>query len=93
MKQNIFYYHNYIMPLGKRKPWTRILLYGPPGTGKSRLARAVASNINSSFYSVSSSDILSCFFGQSEKMVCDLFRHAKNVDGRYAVGLMLTVNL
>ena len=25
--------------LGKRKPWSGILLYGPPGTGKSYLAK------------------------------------------------------
>nr|XP_039273008.1 vacuolar protein sorting-associated protein 4-like isoform X1 [Styela clava] len=63
---------------GNRKPWRRILLYGPPGTGKSRLAMAVAGQIKTSFYSVSSSDMLSCWFGESEKLIRDLFAHSRS---------------
>lgn len=61
---------------GKRKPWRAILLYGPPGTGKSLLAKAVSSEINASFFAISSSDIMSKWQGTSEKQVRKLFEDA-----------------
>lgn len=54
---------------GVRAPPRGVLLFGPPGTGKTLLGRAVASNIQAAFFSISASSLTSKWIGEGEKMV------------------------
>jgi len=56
-----------------------ILLYGPPGCGKTLIARAVANESEANFISVKGPELLSKWVGESEKMIREIFRKAKQV--------------
>ena len=55
------------------------LLVGPPGTGKTLLARAVAGEAKSPFFSISGSDFVEMFVGVGAARVRDLFQQAKKI--------------
>ncbi len=63
--------------LGGRMP-KGVLLVGPPGTGKTLLARAVAGESKTPFFSLSGSDFVEMFVGVGAARVRDLFQQAKH---------------
>ncbi|MFD2045556.1 ATP-dependent zinc metalloprotease FtsH [Ornithinibacillus salinisoli] len=62
--------------IGARIP-KGVLLVGPPGTGKTLLARAVAGEAGTPFFSISGSDFVEMFVGVGASRVRDLFENAK----------------
>ncbi len=54
-----------------------VLLTGPPGTGKTLLAKAVANETDAHFILLNGPEIMSKFYGESEKKIRDLFEEAE----------------
>ncbi|CAD5122111.1 DgyrCDS10561 [Dimorphilus gyrociliatus] len=60
-----------------RQPPKGVLLFGPPGTGKTLIGKCIASQSNSTFFSISASSLTSKWVGEGEKLVRCLFALAK----------------
>ncbi|KAJ1977818.1 hypothetical protein H4R35_002146, partial [Dimargaris xerosporica] len=61
------------------QPRRGLLLHGPPGTGKTLLARAVATESQANFLSISIPQLIKGEVGDSEKAVAHYFRLAKQL--------------
>ncbi len=55
-----------------------VLLHGPPGTGKTMIAKAVATETNAHFTSINGPEIISKYYGESEKQLREIFDDAAN---------------
>ena len=62
----------------RKKSGGGILLYGLPGTGKTMIAKAIAKDTGAKMFTVKPSDLLSKWFGNSEKNVRKLFLAARS---------------
>ena len=54
-----------------------VLMHGPPGTGKTLLAKAVANETNSHFIVINGPEIMSKYYGESEKNLRAKFEEAE----------------
>jgi transitional endoplasmic reticulum ATPase len=64
----------------KKKKGGGVLLYGPPGTGKTLISRAIACELDATFFSIKCSDIMSKWVGSAEKNIQELFAAARNCE-------------
>ncbi|MBM3229277.1 AAA family ATPase [Candidatus Parvarchaeota archaeon] len=59
------------------RPPNGLLFFGPPGTGKTMMMRALSKELNFGFYYVKTSNLLSQWYGESEKNISELFVEAR----------------
>jgi transitional endoplasmic reticulum ATPase len=59
------------------EPPKGVLLHGPPGTGKTLIAKAVANETDANFHSISGPEIMSKFYGESERHLREIFEEAE----------------
>ncbi|MEK6928411.1 MAG: CDC48 family AAA ATPase [Nanoarchaeota archaeon] len=59
------------------EPPKGVILHGPPGAGKTLLAKAVANESEANFILLNGPEIMSKYYGESEKKIRDIFEDAE----------------
>jgi len=59
------------------EPPKGVILHGPPGTGKTLIAKAVANEADAYFESIRGPEIMSKYYGESEKKLREIFEEAE----------------
>ncbi|MHA1459715.1 MAG: CDC48 family AAA ATPase, partial [Promethearchaeota archaeon] len=59
------------------EPPKGVLFYGPPGTGKTLIAKAVSQEANANFFTINGPEIMSKFYGDSERNLKGIFDRAE----------------
>lgn len=72
-------YRDALEAIGAR-PVKGVLFTGVPGTGKTMLARIIAGAAGATFYQISGPEIVSKWYGESEKVLRAVFEHAAEQD-------------
>lgn len=72
---------NAVLATMTRTSSARMLLHGPPGTGKTALGEALAERLDKPLLSKQASSLLSCWLGETEKNLRDMFDEARRDDG------------
>jgi ATP-dependent 26S proteasome regulatory subunit len=68
-----------------------VFLHGPPGTGKTSLVRLCAHDAGVNFFSINGPEIVTQYYGESEKALHDVFDSATQASPavvRYFVKIM-----
>jgi SpoVK/Ycf46/Vps4 family AAA+-type ATPase len=69
-----------------------VLLYGPPGTGKTLTAQLLASELKIPLLKIDASQVLSCWFGQSESNIRRIFTDYASLQKELGVSPVLLFN-
>ncbi|WJX78155.1 hypothetical protein P8452_61405 [Trifolium repens] len=76
LKEIIYFSKNDFLPSFDMQNTRGVFLHGPPGTGKTSLVRLCAHDAGVNFFSINGPEIVTQYYGESEKALHDVFDSA-----------------